>query len=220
MQESILAVALLFQKFDFEFVDPNYELTVKQTLTLKPRDLFMYAKLRPGLDVLTLQREMLYGKGCMNQPGLVTHPPSNQDQDRSALLEKPRALKPFFIFYGSNTGTCQGLADILKTTASQYGFDATIQPLDAAKGNLPRDLPTVLITSTMYEGQAPDNGAEFLDWLEGEKDLCVDNVTFAVFGCGSSMFHCSLCELHENSDFESQEIGKTLSSVPPSLSIS
>jgi hypothetical protein len=59
MQESILATAMVFQKFDLKFVDPEYKLTVKQTLTLKARDLFMYAKLRPGIDVLTLQRDIV-----------------------------------------------------------------------------------------------------------------------------------------------------------------
>lgn len=61
MQESILAAAMLFQKFDLKFVDPEYKLTAKQALTLKPRDLYIYAKLRPGVDVLTLQRDMIHG---------------------------------------------------------------------------------------------------------------------------------------------------------------
>lgn len=180
MQESILAIALLFQKFDFKFVDPKYELAVKQTLTLKPRDLFMYAKLRPGISALTLQREMLSGTGGQDTPAIkpdvLVH---------YSLVEKHQALKPLLIFYGSNTGTCQGLAEILKTTAPQHGFEATVQPLDAAKNNLERGTPIVLITSTMYEGQAPDNGTEFLKWLEEGHGLSLDGVAFAVFGCGS-----------------------------------
>lgn len=63
MQESILAVAVLFQKFDFKLKDPDYKITWKQTLTLKPRDLFIYAKLRPGIDPLSLQ------KGLFPRPG-------------------------------------------------------------------------------------------------------------------------------------------------------
>lgn len=145
----------------------------------------MFAKLRLGVDVLTLQREMLHGIGNGSRS-----PKESRTQGYVSLGEKPRTLKPLLIFYGSSTGTCQGLADILKTTAPQYGFDATMQPLDAAKENLPKDTPIVFITSTMYEGQAPDNAAEFLDWLQEDKDLSLDGVTFAVFGCGSSMYHC------------------------------
>lgn len=181
MQESILAVALLFQKFDFNFVDPDYKMTVKQTLTLKPRDLFMHAKLRPGIDVLTLQRDMTHGTGGRSRSGAK---PRAQDYDS---LQTSQILKSLLIFYGSNTGTCQSLANMLRISAPQYGFDATLRPLNAAKNNLPRDKPIVLITSTMYEGQASDNGAEFLDWLEEEKSQSMDGVTYAVFGCGSSM---------------------------------
>lgn len=184
MQESILAVALLFQKFDFKFVNPGYELTVKQTLTIKPRDLYMHAKLRPGIDLLTLQRDMLHGDSGGSDIAIKP-----RAQDLGAIVEKSQALLPLLIFYGSNTGTCQGLADILKTTAAPYGFDATLQPLDAARSNLPKDRPIIIITSTMYEGQAPDNGAEFVKWLEAGKDLSMDGVTYAVFGCGSSKGH-------------------------------
>lgn len=66
MQESILAVAILFQKFDLRFVDSEYKLTVKQALTLKPRDLFMYAKPRPGIDVLNLQRDLMHVQSGRN----------------------------------------------------------------------------------------------------------------------------------------------------------
>ncbi|KAG6364458.1 hypothetical protein INS49_006059 [Diaporthe citri] len=153
MQESILAAAMLFQKFDFNFVDPAYKLTVKKTLTLKPRDLFIRAKLRPGIDVLTLQRDMVHGPSG-NKPVTASH-----EHNRDAIGETPIGLKPLSIFYGSNTGTCQGLADWLAMTAPQRGFQAT-------------------------EGQAPDNGAKFVKWLEDE-DNTLDGVNCAVFGCGS-----------------------------------
>lgn len=180
MQESILAAAMLFQKFDFNFVDPEYKLTVKQTLTLKPRDLSIRAKLRPGIDVLTLQRDMVHGPGG-SKPVTASH-----EYGRDAIRETPIGLKPLSIFYGSNTGTCQGLADWLALMAPQRGFQATVLPLDEAKGNLPKDKPVVLITSTMYEGQAPDNGAKFVKWLEDEADTSLDGVNYTVFGCGSS----------------------------------
>lgn len=123
---------MLFQKFDFNFVDPEYKLTVKQTLTLKPRDLFIRAKLRPGIDVLTLQRDMVHGPSG-SKPVTASH-----EHSRDALGDAPIGLKPFSIFYGSNTGICQGLADWLEMTAPQRGFQATVLPLDEAKGNLPK----------------------------------------------------------------------------------
>lgn len=180
MQESTLAAAMLFQKFDFRFVDPEYKLTVKQTLSLKPRDLFMRAKLRPGIDVLTLQRDLLHG------PDGTQSVAASREKSRDTVGEVSSSLKPLSIFYGSNTGTCQGLADWLAMTAAQRGFQAIVQPLDEAEGNLPKDRPVVLVTSTMYEGQAPDNGTKFVKWLEDGEDVSLEGVNYAIFGCGSS----------------------------------
>ncbi len=54
----MLATAVLFQKFDFTLVDPDYKLTVKQTLATKPEKYFLFAKLRPQVDIMTLQRDL------------------------------------------------------------------------------------------------------------------------------------------------------------------
>ncbi|OTA62204.1 cytochrome P450 [Hypoxylon sp. EC38] len=58
LQEAILATAVLFQKFDFKLADPNYEISVKQTLALKPHEYLMHAKLRPHVDIMSLQRDL------------------------------------------------------------------------------------------------------------------------------------------------------------------
>ncbi|KAI0777972.1 cytochrome P450 [Irpex lacteus] len=51
MQEAIMALAMILQKFNFELVDPNYELEVMQTLTVKPKNLFIHAM--PRKDIYT-----------------------------------------------------------------------------------------------------------------------------------------------------------------------
>ncbi|OTA94897.1 hypothetical protein M434DRAFT_394262 [Hypoxylon sp. CO27-5] len=65
MQEAMVAVAVLFQKFDFSLVDPNYKLQYQPSLNRKPKDLFINARLRPGIDVLSLHRNFFVpaGKG-------------------------------------------------------------------------------------------------------------------------------------------------------------
>jgi cytochrome P450 / NADPH-cytochrome P450 reductase len=45
-QEAILVMASIVQKFDLELVDPNYELELQQSLTIKPKNLRIRAKLR------------------------------------------------------------------------------------------------------------------------------------------------------------------------------
>lgn len=153
MQEAILAVAVLFQKFDFRLKDPNYKITWKQTLTLRPRDLFMYAKLRPGIDPLSLQRDLFLGSGSGTGSGQSSL--STNTNGKAIHSDQERDLVPISIFYGSNTGTCESLASRLAMTALQHGFKGTVQPLDEAKNNIPKDRPVVMITSTMYEGQPP-----------------------------------------------------------------
>lgn len=58
LQEAMVATAILFQKFDFELVDPHYELQYQPSLNRKPKGLFVYARLRPGVDILSLHRDL------------------------------------------------------------------------------------------------------------------------------------------------------------------
>ncbi|KAI0474817.1 cytochrome P450 [Xylaria cf. heliscus] len=58
MQEATVAVAVLFQKFDFTLVDPHYELQYQPSLNRKPQDLKIFARLRPGVDILSLNRDL------------------------------------------------------------------------------------------------------------------------------------------------------------------
>ncbi|KAI0426765.1 cytochrome P450 [Xylaria sp. FL1042] len=57
IQEAMVAVAVLFQKFDFALVDPEYKLQYQPSLNRKPKGLFITACLRNNLDVLSLHRD-------------------------------------------------------------------------------------------------------------------------------------------------------------------
>ncbi|KAI0093019.1 cytochrome P450 [Irpex rosettiformis] len=43
MQEATMALAMILQKFTFELADPDYELEIMQTLTVKPKNFFIHA---------------------------------------------------------------------------------------------------------------------------------------------------------------------------------
>ncbi|KAH9905667.1 flavoprotein-like protein [Xylariomycetidae sp. FL2044] len=89
------------------------------------------------------------------------------------------------IFFGSNTGTCQGLADRLVATALQHGFTCTTQPLNDAVGGLPITHPVVILSSTHYEGLPPGNAAQFVKWIKDQQSDRFREVHYAVFGCGN-----------------------------------
>ncbi|KAK8011010.1 cytochrome P450 oxidoreductase OrdA-like [Apiospora arundinis] len=177
MQEVILIVAMLIQNFEFSFVNPNYKLEIQQALTIKPKDLFIHARLRPGIDVSSLET-IMFSKNGFN---------SIIDGSTPGKFSKASAAEPerhLFIFYGSNRGTTERLAHALAATASRYGFHGTARSLDEATGDIPRNGPVIFITAS-YEGEPPDNALKFFEWMLGLDGKALLGVKYAVFGCGN-----------------------------------
>jgi len=96
---------------------------------------------------------------------------------------------PISILFGSNAGTCQALAQMLATEAtSEHGFVADVRPMDASVARLSRDHPVIILTSS-YEGEPPDNAVHFVDWLKSIQGKQLEGVRFAVFGAGHRDWH-------------------------------
>ncbi|KAL9619781.1 MAG: hypothetical protein Q9160_005617 [Pyrenula sp. 1 TL-2023] len=178
-QEALLVTAMLLQNFDFVLDDLAYSLEIKQTLTVKPKDLHMRAILRDELTAVQLEHRLAGTMTAQSARSAVT-----TDGNLPATGAKTDA-KPLSIYYGSNSGTCQSMAARLAADAYSRGFRANkVDCIDNATAKLPTDNPVVFITAS-YEGQPPDNATRFVDWLlstEEEKDL--KDVSYAVFGCG------------------------------------
>ncbi len=178
-QEALLSTALLLQNFNFRLEDPSYKLIIKQTLTLRPKDFYMRATLRHGKDVVHLERSLYSG-------------PSLEEKKASEIkgIEKPDTngtpKKPMSIFYGSNTGTCEALAQSLATAASSRGYHARVATLDSAADAVPQKEPVIIVTAS-YEGEPPDNAAQFVQWLKVQEGDVLKGVQYAVFGCGHRM---------------------------------
>lgn len=152
MQEAMIATALLFQTFDFQLVDPNYKLSVRQALTLKPHDFFIYAELRPNINILSLQADLLRS----NNPGLhSSHPSETREvQVNGDALKELEVSKSMSVLYGSNMGTCKALAEAMASSAHQRGLRCIVNSLDSAPDLRGTDDVIVIITSS-YEGQPP-----------------------------------------------------------------
>ncbi|TPX14092.1 uncharacterized protein E0L32_000486 [Thyridium curvatum] len=177
-QEALLVMAMLLQNFNFRAHDTSYQLAIKETLTWKPKDFYMRATLRDGLTATTLEQRL-----SGSSPATANSSKSNGSQAR-APAKPAKGGKPLSVYYGSNSGTCEALAHRLAADASAHGFAAkVVDPLDAANQNLPKDHPVVIITAS-YEGQPPDNAGIFVKWIEGLSGKELENVTYAVFGCG------------------------------------
>jgi cytochrome P450/NADPH-cytochrome P450 reductase len=165
---------LLLQNFNFSADDPSYKLAYKQTLTIKPKDFFMYATLREGIDPIHLERN-IWNEGVARK--------STKDKNLEKVTVSDTPQKPMTILYGSNTGTCESLAQTLANGAASHGYKAVVKSLDSASPLTEKDQPVVVVTSS-YEGQPPDNAAHFVDWLQGLENGKLAGLKYAVFGCG------------------------------------
>ncbi|KAL6809711.1 cytochrome P450 [Trichoderma sp. SZMC 28015] len=187
-QEMILALAMLMQNFNFVMDNPSYSLSVQETLTIKPKDFKIRAIPRGGLMPFQLEAR-LAGAFSGKTPGPL---PISDQQSRSTLSASPlnsvakvSGGTKLTIFYGSDSGTCEFMAQRLANDASSHGFKATVDTLDAGREALPTDGPIVIITSS-YEGQPPHNAGHFVDWIQNMDGEKLDNVAYAVYGCGHS----------------------------------
>jgi cytochrome P450 / NADPH-cytochrome P450 reductase len=178
-QETILTVAMLLQNFNFRFDDPSYQLQIKQTLTIKPKDFFMRATLRDNIDPIQLEK--------MLHVNISTETKSSEKDIKATASRTNVSKKPMKILYGSNAGTCEALAQTLARVASSRGYHAKVDPLDAVVGKIPKDQPVVMICSS-YEGQPPDNAAHFVEWLQNLDGNALTDVRYTVYGCGNRKF--------------------------------
>ncbi|CAE6527638.1 unnamed protein product [Rhizoctonia solani] len=171
-QEALIALATIFQKFDFAPVDPAYTLQMKQTITLKPK----------GLKFRAIPR-----KDAPSFSVIAPKNPSISEAASTIVVANDPTEKgiPLYVFYGSNSGSCEGFAQTVASKAAGKGFRAKIDILDSATNNIPTDGPVVIVTAS-FEGEPADNAGHFVKTLtisENVKDL--DRVSFAVFGAGN-----------------------------------
>ena len=172
MQEAQLVLTMLLQRFDIVLDDPQYQLSVAETLTLKPHGLAIRAKAR-GRGDFTLRTSIAT---TSSMKPLVKEAP-----DAAPLPDDATRL---LVLYGSNTGASEMFARRIAADAARQGYAATIGPLDEHVDGLVPETPVVVVTAS-YEGQAPDNAKQFLSWVESRSADDLAGVRFAVFGCGN-----------------------------------
>jgi cytochrome P450 / NADPH-cytochrome P450 reductase len=105
-QEVMLVISSIVQKFDLSLADHSYNLDLKQTLTLKPKDFHIKAKLRTDVP--------RYVSTSSPSVGLSTGKASTSPDAKMTG-------QPLYIVYGSNTGTSESLAQKIAGDASAHG---------------------------------------------------------------------------------------------------
>lgn len=169
MHEATLVLGMLLKHF--EPIDhTNYQLKVKETLTLKPDNFTMKVRVRQ-YPFASVQLEQ---QGTREAPAKVQTEPIPQLKGHNT---------PLLVLYGSNMGTAEGIARELADHGRYLGFDSEVAPMDSRMGKLPAK-GAVMIVSASYNGNPPDNGRQFVDWLLEEEEGKLQGIRYTVFGCG------------------------------------
>ncbi|WP_114556534.1 cytochrome P450 [Bacillus sp. PF5] len=164
IHEATLVLGMMLKHFDF-YDHENYELDIKETLTLKPE----------GLTLKAVSKKIPLGG--------IPAPYREQPEKNVRKVVDNVHNTPLLVLYGSNMGTSEGIARELVDIALSKGFAAQAASLDSHAGNLPKK-GVVLIISASYNGNPPDNAKKFVEWLEKASEHEVKGVHYAVFGCG------------------------------------
>ncbi len=172
LHEATLVLGMILQHFTF--IDhTDYELDIKQTLTIKPGD--FHIRVRPR------------NKGAV-AAALPAAEKAAEDVEKEKRETKGASIigldnRPLLILYGSDTGTAEGVARELADTAGMHGVRTETAPLNDRIGKLPKEGALLIITSS-YNGKPPSNAGQFVQWLEEVKPGELEGVRYAVFGCG------------------------------------
>jgi cytochrome P450/NADPH-cytochrome P450 reductase len=168
LQESVLALGMALQRF--KFVDhTNYQLKVKETLTLKPDDFRIRLKKRSVED-----------RSLATQT--ITDVVERKQNTSTTQLTTDHET-PLLVLHGSNMGTAQQIAARLAEEGESVGFVVKTGSLDEYTDNLPRDGVTLFVTAS-YNGTPTDDAKKFMAWLEST-DQDLSHVKYGVFGVGN-----------------------------------
>ncbi|KIM30076.1 hypothetical protein M408DRAFT_328481 [Serendipita vermifera MAFF 305830] len=174
-QEAIIAVATMFQRFDFRLNDPDYSLVINQNLSLKPVNFFFHAIPRSGIPSLVATRMPV-----RKEEPKENIPISSVATNATGIKQGLRVL------YGSNTGSALSFAERIVAAAGSKGFKPTLQTLDAAVSGQPlsKHEPIIIIAAS-FEGEPADNAVEFNKFLETNERRSYEGLRYAVFGVGN-----------------------------------
>jgi NADPH-ferrihemoprotein reductase len=128
--------------------------------------------------------------------GLPTKSPrinAEQSQIKYSTLEEKYPAGAMSVYFGSQTGTARGFAELLASFCRRAGFEVKVIDLgDFQPEQLVLSRLAIFLVATYGEGDPTDNALRFYEWLcntEGSiPDTYLSNVSFAVFGLGNSTY--------------------------------
>jgi cytochrome P450/NADPH-cytochrome P450 reductase len=171
LQEALLVLSMILQRFDLIEHDPSYQLKIRETLTLKPTGFYIRARRRGTASFTPRSAAVITPSKPLTSPA-------------PAPASTVGTLTPLLVLFGSNSGSSEAFAQRIASDARAQGYSAEISQLDEHVGQLPTEGAVVIVTAS-YEGQPTDNAKQFVAWLDTLQPGDLKGVKFAVFGCGN-----------------------------------
>ncbi|PPA69204.1 bifunctional cytochrome P450/NADPH--P450 reductase [Jeotgalibacillus proteolyticus] len=170
LHEATLVLGMILKQF--RLIDhSDYELDIKQTLTLKPGDFHIKAEPREK------KKTSLVFAGSQQE-----EKPQQKDSPMSSAVKGAENLS-LLLLYGSDMGTAEGVAYELGELAGSRGIQTEVASLNDRAGNLPNEGAVIIVTSS-YNGKPPRNAGKFVEWLNELRLDELNGIQYAVFGCG------------------------------------
>ncbi|MEM1053580.1 MAG: cytochrome P450, partial [Pseudomonadota bacterium] len=196
IQEAILVLGMILQRFEL-FDHREYQLDIKETLSIKPDQFTIKARMRDDVE--------------RGGAGVVEDATAN-----SAVPAAPIASHgtPMLVLFGSNLGSSESFARELAQKCEFGGFDVTMSDMDSYVGKLPTE-GAVAIACASYNGMPPDNAAKFVDWLDAldPTSSSLKGVSYYILGCGNSDWAATFQDVPRRIDAKLETNG-ALSIIP------
>ncbi|WP_197363785.1 cytochrome P450, partial [Streptomyces clavuligerus] len=180
LHEATLMLGLIVHRY--RLIDhADYELKIKETLTIKPDGFTLVPVRREESErrrAATVSRETAERAGAMGPSGTTGGPGATGTAVPAGLRAPGTTLT---VLHGSNLGTSRTLAADLADQGARHGFRTSLAPLDDAVGALAPGQP-VLIVASSYNGRPTDDACRFVEWLES--GAAPADVPYAVLGIG------------------------------------
>lgn len=93
------------------------------------------------------------------------------------------------IFFGSQTGNAQNLANVIGTSLEARGIPCEVFDMGQVDPDILLTSETALIvTSTYGDGEPPDNASEWMSFLKFSDGLDLSHLRYAVIGLGDPYY--------------------------------
>ncbi|HEY6675804.1 MAG TPA: flavodoxin domain-containing protein [Terrimicrobium sp.] len=117
------------------------------------------------------------------------------------------SLGPLLFFFGSQTGTSEGLARRFAKEAQKLGFETRVIGMENYSTiDLTKEKRLIIVTSTYGDGEMPDNAQAFWEYLKNGTAPRLEHLEFSVLALGDRNY-IQFCQAGKAFDARLEDLG-------------